>query len=97
MRLDLFLKMSRLCLRRAIAQELCDAGAVSINGVSAKSSRVVRVGDEIALHRRQHVLKLRVIMVPAIRQIARSEAPQLYEILSDTSETEKTSKNQVST
>jgi ribosomal 50S subunit-recycling heat shock protein len=47
MRIDLFLKASRLCLRRSVAQELCDAGAVEVNGAPAKSSRAVRVGDEI--------------------------------------------------
>ncbi len=97
MRLDLFLKASRLCLRRVIAQELCDAGAVFVNDAPAKSSRVVRINDEITLRRRGQVLKFRVAMLPSTRQIARNEAPQLYEILRDTTETEKASENQGST
>ncbi len=97
MRLDLFLKASRLCLRRAVAQELCDAGAVSINHAPAKSSRVVRINDEITLRRRGQVLKFRVAMLPATRQLARSEASQLYEILGDATEPEIPSERLVST
>jgi ribosomal 50S subunit-recycling heat shock protein len=84
MRLDLFLKASRLCPRRSVAQELCEAGAVSVNGTAAKSSRTVHAGDEISLRRRQRLLRVRVLALPAARQTSRREAPDLYEILSDT-------------
>ncbi len=97
MRLDLFLKASRLCSRRAVAQELCDAGAVSVNDAPAKSSRVVRINDEVMLRRRGQVLRFRVAMLPSTRQLARSEASQLYEILSDATEADKSSKSLVST
>lgn len=83
MRLDLFLKTSRLCLRRAVAQELCEAGAVLVNDSPAKASRFVRIGDEITLRRRQRQLKLRIANLPVARQVARQDAAQLYEILSD--------------
>lgn len=83
MRLDLFLKASRLVLRRTQAQELCEAGAALVNGASAKSSRAVKVGDEITLRRRRRLLKVRVLLVPGTRQTPRSEASNLYEILSD--------------
>jgi ribosomal 50S subunit-recycling heat shock protein len=83
MRLDLFLKASRLVPRRAVAQALCDAGAVSINGVPAKSARPVKVGDEINLRRRNHLLNVRVLAVPASRQTSRSDASNLYQMLSD--------------
>jgi ribosomal 50S subunit-recycling heat shock protein len=49
MRLDQFLRASRLVLRRTVAQELCEAGAVFVNGTPARSSRMVRLGDEITL------------------------------------------------
>ncbi len=84
MRLDLFLKASRLVLRRTVAQALCDAGLVSVNGAPAKSSRALRVGDEISLRRRNHLLAVRVLALPASRQTSRSDASNLYEILSDT-------------
>jgi ribosomal 50S subunit-recycling heat shock protein len=84
MRLDLFLKASRLCPRRTIAQKICDAGRVSINGNPAKSSHVVRSGDEILLQTRDRILNLRVISVPSDRQTSRKESRSLYEILSET-------------
>ena len=84
MRLDLYLKSSRLVLRRSTAQALCDAGLVLVNGMPAKSSRTVHVGDEISLRRGSRLLAARVLALPPTRQTARSEAPNLYEILSDT-------------
>lgn len=84
MRLDQFLRASRLVLRRTVAQELCEGGAVEVNGAPARSSRTVRVGDEIALRRRERQLVVRVLALPATKQVARSEAHTLYEILSDT-------------
>lgn len=83
MRIDLFLKASRLCPRRAVAQELCDAGAVEVNGTAAKQSRSVREGDRITLRRRHRVTTVRVLSIPATKQVARHEASSLYEILSD--------------
>lgn len=84
MRLDLFLKASRLCLRRAVAQELCDAGAVEVNGATAKSSREVRAGDTLTLRRRHRLTTVRVLSIPSTKQVARHEASSLYEILNDT-------------
>lgn len=83
MRLDLFLKASRLVLRRTVAQQLCDAGQVTVNGAPAKSSRTVHAGDEIILRRRNHLLTVRVLAIPATKQTSRSDAVNLYEILSD--------------
>jgi ribosomal 50S subunit-recycling heat shock protein len=84
MRLDLFLKASRLCPRRTVAQELCEAGAVAVNGTQAKPARTVRVGDEITLRRRNRLLTARVSALPTTRQTSRSESSTLYEIISDT-------------
>jgi ribosomal 50S subunit-recycling heat shock protein len=83
MRLDLFLKASRLCPRRTVAQELCEAGAVSVNAAPAKPARAVRVGDEITLRRRNRLLTVRVRALPATRQTSRSESSTLYEITGD--------------
>lgn len=84
MRLDLFLKASRLAPRRSVAQELCEAGAVSVNAMVAKSSRTVHVGDQISLRRRNRLLLVRVQALPAGRQTSKREAPDLYQIISDT-------------
>ena len=83
MRLDLFLKSSRLVLRRNLAQEMCEAGVVAVNGSTSKSSRSVNAGDQITLRRRDRILSVRVLALPAGRQTSRSEASTLYEILSD--------------
>jgi len=83
MRLDLFLKASRLASRRSVAQALCEAGAVWVNAAPAKSSRAVKVGDLIQLRRRNRLLEIRVMALPAARQTSKSEAPSLYEIVTD--------------
>ncbi len=89
MRLDQFLKASRLVLRRTVAQELCEAGAVSVNGVTARSSRAVHVSDEITLRRTNRQLGVRVLAVPDVRQPSRREAPMLYEVISETKSDEE--------
>ncbi len=83
MRLDQFLRASRLVLRRTVAQELCEAGAVSVNGAPARSSRAVRVGDEITLARRASMLTVRVLAVPTARQTSKQEAATFYEVIRD--------------
>jgi ribosomal 50S subunit-recycling heat shock protein len=83
MRLDQFLRASRLVLRRTVAQELCEAGAVSVNGAAARSSRAVREGDEITVRRRASALTVRVLTVPQTKQLSRADAPSLYEVVSD--------------
>jgi ribosomal 50S subunit-recycling heat shock protein len=84
MRLDLFLKASRLCPRRTVAQKICDAGRVSINGKPAKSAHIVRLGDQISLQTRDRQIVVRVTAVPEARQTTRKEAKDLYETLSET-------------
>ena len=84
MRLDLFLKASRLCPRRSVAQQLCEAGFVLVNGRPAKSSHTVKVRDEISLRWRGRVLLARVLIVPGTKNISRQEAGSLSEIVSDT-------------
>jgi ribosomal 50S subunit-recycling heat shock protein len=84
MRLDLFLKASRLVLRRKVAQELCEAGAVTVNGAVARPARTVRVGDVLGLRRRDDaLLTVRITALPAARQTSKQQAATLYEIVSD--------------
>ncbi len=83
MRLDLFLKASRLCGRRSLAQKLCDAGRVSVNGSPAKSAHAVKAGDEILISRQNKLTTVRVLALPAARQTSRKEAGGLYELLSE--------------
>jgi ribosomal 50S subunit-recycling heat shock protein len=81
MRLDLFLKASRLVIRRTVAQAMCDGGAVEIGGAAARSSRAVRVGDEITLQRGNRRLTVRVLALPATKQVAKADAATLYEVV----------------
>ena len=85
MRLDLFLKASRLCSRRSIAQKICEAGRVFINGSSAKSSHGVKLGDEILIKRHDKLVTVRVLSVPSVRQTSRKDAGMLYEVVSEES------------
>jgi ribosomal 50S subunit-recycling heat shock protein len=83
MRLDQYLRASRLVLRRTMAQELCEAGAVAVNGAAARSSRAVREGDELTIRRRNRVTTVRVLSLPQTKQVSRADAPALYEVVSD--------------
>jgi ribosomal 50S subunit-recycling heat shock protein len=83
MRADLFLKASRLCSHRSVAQEFCEAGRVSLNGHPAKSSHTIKVGDKIQIRRHHKLTTIRVLSVPDTRQIARKDAASLYEVLSE--------------
>jgi ribosome-associated heat shock protein Hsp15 len=88
MRLDLFLKVSRLCLRRSVAQEMCDAGVVLVNGIAAKSAKELHVADRIEIRRRGHILTVLVNSIPVSKQVARANAPSLYTIVEDEKSTE---------
>jgi ribosomal 50S subunit-recycling heat shock protein len=81
MRIDVFLKMSRLEPRRSVAQQMCEAGAVEINGARAKSAHAVRAGDQIAIRKRGRITTVRVAEVPS-RPPSKAEAASLYETIS---------------
>ncbi len=83
MRLDLFLKTSRLILRRSLAQKFCDANKVSVNNLKAKSSREVKAGDEIEIKKGKTSTRVRILQVPDKKQVAKHEAANLYEVLSE--------------
>ena len=83
MRLDIFLKTSRLCPRRAVAQQLCDAGFVLLNGRPAKSAHVVKMGDKIILRRRDRETVARVVSIPTSANVSRRDGRQLIEIISE--------------
>jgi ribosomal 50S subunit-recycling heat shock protein len=78
MRLDLFLKFCRIIARRSLAQEVCDHGGITVNGVIAKSSRLVRPGDLIQWRQRHKVTVVKVAQIPRIRP-GKADAATLYE------------------
>lgn len=63
MRLDKFLKVSRLIKRRTIANEACDAGRVMVNGKPAKASSIVKTGDIIEIGFGSKAVKVEVLDV----------------------------------
>lgn len=83
MRLDLFLKASRLCPGRTLAQKLCAAGLVSINHQPSKSAHAVKPGDEIAVRTRTRLLVVRIATVPTTHNVPRRDAAALYEVIED--------------
>lgn len=83
MRLDLFLKTSRLIVRRSLAQEFCDAGLISVNGAPAKSSKSIKAGDEIEIRRRDRVNCYRILEIPTAKQVSKDRAAQLFELVSE--------------
>ena len=83
MRLDLFLKASRLIPRRSLAQEFCDKRLVKVNDTKAKSSKEVKAGDTVDIKRRNRKTTVRILTVPQSKQVSKAAAEELYEILSD--------------
>ncbi len=81
MRLDKFLKVSRLIKRRTTAKEVCDQGRISINGHTAKAGTDVKAGDELVIRFGQ---KLVTVKVNDVRENARKEeAGQMYSIVKE--------------
>lgn len=79
MRLDKYLKVSRLIKRRTVANEACDAGRVFVNGKVAKASVNVAVGDEIAIQFGNKEVKVKVLAVE--ETVKKEEAKELFEYL----------------
>ena len=80
MRLDKFLKVSRLIKRRTVANEVSDMGRVYVNGNPAKPSKQVKEGDIIKIEYANRIVCVRVLKVPQ-NNVSIQEAPTLYEIL----------------
>ena len=79
MRLDKFLKVSRLIKRRTVANEACDAGRVSVNGKPAKASVNVKVGDIIEIEFETKTLKVRVLDL--LDTTKKEQAKDLFEYI----------------
>jgi len=82
MRLDLFLKWSRVILRRTLAKDTCDAGRVSVNGSEARASKEVRAGDTVSIDFPRRRLKFRVCEIPGSAP-GKERSREMVEILED--------------
>ncbi len=82
MRLDKFLKVSRLIKRRTVANEACDAARISVNRKPAKASYDVKLGDTIAIAFGAKLVTVRVLDIKDTTK--KTEAVGMYEVLSET-------------
>ena len=81
MRLDKFLKVSRIIKRRTVANEACDAGRVSVNGRAVKASDDVKVGDILEISFGTRVVKAEVLNL--LEVVKKDDAALLYKILEE--------------
>ena len=79
MRLDKYLKVSRIIKRRTVANEACDAGRVTVNGKPVKASYDVKEGDELEIQFGTNPLKVRVLTVK--ETVKKDEAKEMYEVI----------------
>ena len=79
MRIDKFLKVSRIIKRRTVANDACDASHVSVNGKQVKASYDVKVGDIIEISFGEKKLKIRVTDVKDVTR--KNDAQTLYEVM----------------
>ena len=79
MRVDKYLKVSRIIKRRTVANDACDAARVSANGRPVKASYEVKENDVLEIAFGARVLKIRVLSVK--ESVGKADASQLYEVL----------------
>ncbi|PLS32972.1 RNA-binding S4 domain-containing protein [Carnobacterium maltaromaticum] len=82
MRLDKFLKVSRIIKRRTIAKEVADKGRIEVNGITAKSSTDVKIGDELSIAFGNKTLVVKIDWI--IETTKKDEAAHMYTIISET-------------
>lgn len=80
MRLDKFLKVSRLIKRRTVANEVSDLGRVFVNGNVAKPSKQLKEGDVIKIENPSKSISVQILKIPQ-GNVSVQEAPSLYEII----------------
>ena len=79
MRLDKYLKVSRVIKRRTIANEACDAGRVTVNGKVAKPSMDVKVGDVVEIRFGNHTTRFEILLVKEV--VRKEETAEMFRLL----------------
>ncbi|ETI82175.1 RNA-binding S4 domain-containing protein [Streptococcus anginosus] len=82
MRLDKYLKVSRIIKRRPIAKEVADKGRIKVNGILAKSSTNLKINDEIEICFGNKILLVRVLEMKDSTK--KEDAAKMYEIIKET-------------
>ena len=83
MRLDKFLKVSRLIKRRTVANEVSDMGRVYVNGNPSKAAKQLKEGDIVKIEYANRTVCVKVVKIPQ-NNVSVQEAPTLYEIIETT-------------
>lgn len=78
----MFLKQSRIVKRRAMAKELCEDGAVNVNGRQARAGKEVSVGDRLSLRLWSRLLEIEIEQIPG-RAPSKAESRDMYRLLSE--------------
>ncbi|WP_172373669.1 RNA-binding S4 domain-containing protein [Sporosarcina jiandibaonis] len=81
MRIDKFLKVSRLIRRRTLAKQVADQGRIEINGQVAKASSTLKEGDEVAIRFGQKIVTVKVDMLKNTTK--KDEAESMYTLLEE--------------
>jgi ribosomal 50S subunit-recycling heat shock protein len=79
MRLDKYLKNSRIIKRRTVAKDACEKGRVEVNGRVAKPGLELKTGDEITITFGSNILKVRVLAMP--ETVRKEDADSMYEVI----------------
>ena len=79
MRIDKFLKVSRIIKRRTVANDACDAAHISVNGRVVKASYDVKIGDVIEVTFGERTLKVRVTAL--MESTKKADAAEMYEVI----------------
>ncbi len=79
MRLDKFLKVSRLIKRRSVANDACDSEHIAVNGKNAKASYQVKIGDVISITYGEKTVSVKVVDI--IESTKKNDAAQMYEVI----------------
>ena len=82
MRLDKYLKVSRIIKRRTVAKEVCDAGRITINGRTAKAGSEVNVGDKLVITFGTKVLEAEILVVAENARV--EQAASMYKNTKET-------------
>lgn len=82
MRIDLFLKQSRIVKRRTLAKHMCDDGFIFLNNIRAKAQSNVKIGDTITIYFPSKKVNYKILDVPE-KVLSKNESALLYDILSE--------------
>jgi ribosomal 50S subunit-recycling heat shock protein len=87
MRLDKFLKISRIIKRRTIAKEVADKGRIQVNGLVAKSSSDVKVGDELTISFGNKTMVVKIEKI--VESTKKEETKEMYTVISEKSKSDE--------